>query len=236
MVEPLRHRQTKGAATDMFYLTPPRHISTLPIASLSGRPLLFWFLDAGMTNPSTRCGGRRPKSAKARSRGKLGTGWQRVLWRINVGADLDDGRDASTTPPKCLHGREVGRAQQAFRRALGAGQRAIGGLVDVIGSREIAAGVEPAHRNGKAATSTEGLTHDVSVLFGVGRHLGSQPRANTSMTIMRAPQRGHGQGSTPGVSGATSGCFCGSAAGRATLRSARAVAMLSARLVGAKSP
>jgi hypothetical protein len=33
MVEPLRHRQTKGAATDMFYLTPPRHISTLHIAS-----------------------------------------------------------------------------------------------------------------------------------------------------------------------------------------------------------
>src|SRR6266550_615690 len=73
--------------------------------------LLFWFLDAGMTNPSTRCVGRRPKSAKARSRGKLGTGWQRVLWRINVGADLDDGRDASTTPPGCLQGREVGRAQ-----------------------------------------------------------------------------------------------------------------------------
>src|SRR6266851_4587027 len=90
--------------------------------------LLFWFLDAGMTNPSTRCGGRRPKSAKARSRGKLGTGWQRVLWRINVGADLGDGRDASTTPPGCLHGREVGRAQLAFRRVLGAGQRAIGGL------------------------------------------------------------------------------------------------------------
>jgi hypothetical protein len=30
MVEPLRHRQTKGAATDMFSLQPPRHISTLP--------------------------------------------------------------------------------------------------------------------------------------------------------------------------------------------------------------
>jgi hypothetical protein len=26
--KPLRHRQTKEAATDMFYLTPPRHIST----------------------------------------------------------------------------------------------------------------------------------------------------------------------------------------------------------------
>ena len=34
MVEPLRHRQTKEAATDMFYLTPPRHISTLPFASV----------------------------------------------------------------------------------------------------------------------------------------------------------------------------------------------------------
>src|SRR5713101_8218808 len=37
MVEPLRHRQTKGAATDMFYLMPPRHISTLPFATGSSR-------------------------------------------------------------------------------------------------------------------------------------------------------------------------------------------------------
>jgi hypothetical protein len=29
MAEPLRHRQTKEAATDMFSLQPPRHISTL---------------------------------------------------------------------------------------------------------------------------------------------------------------------------------------------------------------
>ena len=29
MAEPVRHRQTKGAATDMFDLQPPRHISTL---------------------------------------------------------------------------------------------------------------------------------------------------------------------------------------------------------------
>ena len=33
MVELLRHRQTKEAATDMFYLQPPRHISTLPFAT-----------------------------------------------------------------------------------------------------------------------------------------------------------------------------------------------------------
>jgi hypothetical protein len=33
MAEPVRHRQTKEAATDMFDLQPPRHISTLPFAS-----------------------------------------------------------------------------------------------------------------------------------------------------------------------------------------------------------
>jgi hypothetical protein len=31
MAEPLRHRQTKGAETDMPSLPPPRHIPTLPI-------------------------------------------------------------------------------------------------------------------------------------------------------------------------------------------------------------
>ena len=38
MVEPLRHRQTKGAATDMFYLMPPRHISTLHFSDLPKLP------------------------------------------------------------------------------------------------------------------------------------------------------------------------------------------------------
>ena len=33
MAEPLRHRQTKEAETDMFSLQPPRHIPTLPIAT-----------------------------------------------------------------------------------------------------------------------------------------------------------------------------------------------------------
>jgi hypothetical protein len=33
MADPLRHRQTKGAATDMVDLTPPRHIPTLPTAA-----------------------------------------------------------------------------------------------------------------------------------------------------------------------------------------------------------
>jgi hypothetical protein len=34
MFEPLRHRHTKGAATDMPDLTPPRHSPTRPIAGL----------------------------------------------------------------------------------------------------------------------------------------------------------------------------------------------------------
>src|SRR5467141_1095511 len=52
------------------------------------------FLDAGITTPSTRCGGRRPKSAKARSRGRLGTGGATALWGFDGGAGLEGGCDA----------------------------------------------------------------------------------------------------------------------------------------------
>src|SRR5215813_6621695 len=38
MAVPLRHRQTKEAATDMFNLQPPRHISTLPCVTSIARP------------------------------------------------------------------------------------------------------------------------------------------------------------------------------------------------------
>ena len=38
MVEPVRHRQTKGAATDMFDLQPPRHTSTLPSTAVQLAP------------------------------------------------------------------------------------------------------------------------------------------------------------------------------------------------------
>jgi hypothetical protein len=39
MVEPLRHRQTKGAETDMFDLQLPRHISILPLSTIVARRL-----------------------------------------------------------------------------------------------------------------------------------------------------------------------------------------------------
>jgi myo-inositol catabolism protein IolC len=71
--------------------------------------------------------------------------------------------------------------------------------------------------------------------FAVGRHLGGQPDANTSITIMRAPQWGHGAAQhTRRVWGDIR--LLGSGAAWATSRNARAVAMLSARLALAKSP
>jgi hypothetical protein len=66
------------------------------------------FLDAGMTNPSTRCGDRRPKSAKARSRGKLGTGGAPALWGFDGGAGLEGGCDADRMRPVDLHTGEIG--------------------------------------------------------------------------------------------------------------------------------
>jgi hypothetical protein len=41
MVEPVRHRQTKEAETDMFDLQPPRHISTLHTPDISLRRVKF---------------------------------------------------------------------------------------------------------------------------------------------------------------------------------------------------
>ena len=60
--------------------------------------------------------------------------------------------------------------------ALGAHQQALGALIGVIRPREITAGIEPARRNGKVATLTVGLGHDVSTVLGTGRQRGSQPR------------------------------------------------------------
>ena len=192
----------------------------------------FW--TPAITRVSARSADRRPKSAKAGSRGKLGPGWAAALWGFVVSDDLDGGRNTARKRPGCVDTRG-GRLQWPSRQALGGHQRALGALITVIGSREISAGVEPAHRNGKVAMLTVGLSHDVSTVLGIGRHLGSQPRAKASITIMRAPQRGHGQGSTRRASGVISGWFCGSAGGT-IWSSARAVAMFSARLALAKSP
>src|SRR5258705_9162895 len=71
--------------------------------------LLCRFSDAGMTRLSTHCGGRRPKSAKARNRGKWGTGGAaRALWRFNRAATMLAGK------PHRLNGRTIVRGPGAM--------------------------------------------------------------------------------------------------------------------------
>src|SRR5271170_3549597 len=47
MVEPLRHRQTKGAETDMLSLTSPRHTPTLPTPVVHRNELVMPAAEAG---------------------------------------------------------------------------------------------------------------------------------------------------------------------------------------------
>ena len=68
MVEPpnIRHRQTKGAETDMPGLPPPRHIPTLPSRAIPGRASkivgpaakrTFRFVSPAASSPSSRATG-----------------------------------------------------------------------------------------------------------------------------------------------------------------------------------
>jgi hypothetical protein len=73
--------------------------------------LLCWFLDAGNTEaPRARLTGVQ-KAPRHEVAGSWALAGQRVLWGFDVGADLDDRRDAGRIRPACLHGQEVGRAQ-----------------------------------------------------------------------------------------------------------------------------
>src|SRR5262245_56380403 len=61
MVEPVRHRQTKGAETDMLNLPPPRYTSTLPQAALTPSTLSRKGFGSGHCGPR-----RRGQAVKAR--------------------------------------------------------------------------------------------------------------------------------------------------------------------------
>src|ERR1700674_5141236 len=61
MADPLRHRQTKGAATGMVDLTPPRHIPTLPKAGIS--PSAVRCAVVGGPSPPTNDSLNRPRSS-----------------------------------------------------------------------------------------------------------------------------------------------------------------------------
>src|SRR5271165_599513 len=65
MAEPLRHRQTKEAATDMFSLQPPRHIPTLPGTDRSATSVMGLLMLAEQTS---EC-----RKIAAREEGVIGT-------------------------------------------------------------------------------------------------------------------------------------------------------------------
>src|ERR1700730_18354009 len=70
MADPLRHRQTKGAATDMVDLTPPRHIPTLPDLAVCW-PEIEWqvlaaLADVGERGSGPLVGASRPRHAQGR--------------------------------------------------------------------------------------------------------------------------------------------------------------------------
>ena len=67
-------------------------------------PQLCRFSAAGNEGLTTRYGDRRLKSAKARSRVKLGTDSQRALWGFQVRAEFDCGEKGVDT--SCLSARE----------------------------------------------------------------------------------------------------------------------------------
>jgi hypothetical protein len=82
---------------------------------------------------TTRYGERRLKSAKARSRGKLGTGWQRALWGFELSAEVGGGRNSGVIRAARVHGRGIERLPGAFRYAFWADGGANGALLEVIG-------------------------------------------------------------------------------------------------------
>ena len=60
----------------------------------------FWTL--AITRLLARSAVRRPKSAKARSRGKLGPGWAAALWGFDVSDDLDGGCNTARKRSGCV--------------------------------------------------------------------------------------------------------------------------------------
>src|ERR1700730_8739036 len=94
---------------------------------------LYRFSAAGNDSLTTHCGDRRLKSAKARSRGKLGTGWQRALWGFELSAEVCRWRNTRVIRGARLHRRVSGRLPGDFRYAFWADGGANGALLEVIG-------------------------------------------------------------------------------------------------------
>src|SRR6516164_6875988 len=96
MVAPLRHRQTKEAATDMPGLLPPRHIPTLPLACLQLVQQLLRFCSV--------CKG--DAGAEQGFKYRLSIGWS---------ADAMERHREVVLDVRIARGREIGRAEIGYR-------------------------------------------------------------------------------------------------------------------------
>src|SRR5215472_15475356 len=89
MAEPVKHRQTKGAATDMFGLQPPRHTPTLPRADhyFASNEGPVWGIFAHTLHR------QRPTAERAET-GPLRRGWREGELRTFAGDSAMAGRSA----------------------------------------------------------------------------------------------------------------------------------------------
>src|SRR5580692_8774004 len=98
--EPVRHRQTKGAATDMFDLQPPRHISTLrvsPVAAHSDDRLLSE--PTAVTHPCLR----EPLFMPHTCRSQYPSGSAQGRWKADIRTRfLRELSDCSASPGKAV--------------------------------------------------------------------------------------------------------------------------------------
>src|SRR5215468_6584129 len=113
-------------------------------------------LDAGMTRRSSHSGGRRPKSAKARVAGSWAVASsERYGDLISALKSMVGGTRVRRHVRVCTHARSGGAV--GISVAAGANQRANGVVIEVIGSREILAGLSRRIRNEKVGTIRGGL-------------------------------------------------------------------------------
>jgi len=117
MADPLRHRQTKGAATDMVDLTPPRHIPTLPDSNASPSQIPAIAHSQSLVSPGEKLPFvTRAEGAVSRCGAVLPRGTYHQLWKSseNTSATTSkrDGKDED------LSRSGVGRAPAALQGGL----------------------------------------------------------------------------------------------------------------------
>src|SRR5713226_6015188 len=89
MAEPLRHRQTKEAETDMFSLQPPRYIPTLPTSADFGGAQSRQLSELLRTCRKQASDDWCPfiRSPRRRSKIDVGTNWSNAFARHSTSPD-----------------------------------------------------------------------------------------------------------------------------------------------------